>query len=272
MRARQWKPKRDLFQLGQLGQSADCSVFLVLDKSSDRYFAVKLLNSNRATTAAKLQTEINILLTLGRDPLLRESIAHFHERYFAPGWQGFLMDYVSWPTLAACTAPVHGIKLGYRLIWILARLLYEHNIVHRDVKRTNILINPETGDLKLIDFGLSIRVLGPNAFAKEYMGTPLYMAPEALKCTRSYLISKMDVFSAGMVILETVNRKHPLEDVTTLPALIEYYDQREGLDETVFPPAPLGLILRDLLQFDFMARPTLFTALERFRQACLLEV
>lgn len=61
-------------------------------------------------------------------------------------------------------------------------------IIHRDLKPDNILgyTDPKTGllDWKIADFGLA-RLLKQNAYAEYYYstaaGTPIYMAPEALK-------------------------------------------------------------------------------------------
>ena len=40
------------------------------------------------------------------------------------------------------------------------RYLHSHNVVHRDVKAANVLLDEETGVLKLSDFGTSRRLVG----------------------------------------------------------------------------------------------------------------
>ena len=64
-------------------------------------------------------------------------------------------------------------------------------IIHRDLKPDNILgwTDPSTGRItyKIADFGIA-RVLNQNAYAEYYcgtaIGTPIYMAPEALTVRR----------------------------------------------------------------------------------------
>jgi serine/threonine-protein kinase ULK/ATG1 len=53
------------------------------------------------------------------------------------------------------------------------------NIVHRDLKLQNILIN-ENYDIKLADFGFA-KLKEESQILKSYCGTPITMAPEILK-------------------------------------------------------------------------------------------
>ena len=57
--------------------------------------------------------------------------------------------------------------------------LHKNGVAHRDLKPDNIMIDNETHDLKLIDFGFTrpIEIEG-SPFSKSIKGTPMYMAPE----------------------------------------------------------------------------------------------
>ncbi len=77
--------------------------------------------------------------------------------------------------------------------------------VHRDIKPENFLVN-DTGQVKLIDFGLAQRPSGWLAkllpMKPKIQGTPSYMSPEQIRC--GALDQRADVYSFGCVLYELV--------------------------------------------------------------------
>lgn len=84
-------------------------------------------------------------------------------------------------------------------------------MLHGDIKSFNILVKDNFGTCKLCDFGVSLPLNDagyvdvkrkPNA---EYIGTPLWCAPEALiDDNEENISSKADIFSFGLVIYECI--------------------------------------------------------------------
>ncbi|PHT98855.1 Mitogen-activated protein kinase -like protein NTF3, partial [Capsicum chinense] len=95
----------------------------------------------------------------------------------------------------------------YFLFQLLRGLKYLHsaNILHRDLKPGNLLINANC-DLKICDFGLARTSSGKDQFMTEYVVTRWYRAPELLLCCDNYGTS-IDVWSVGCIFAELLGRK-----------------------------------------------------------------
>ena len=80
----------------------------------------------------------------------------------------------------------------------------EEKIVHRDIKPDNIFVN-KNRTFKLGDFGLSRKMNKSASFSlRKSVGTPLYMAPEALGWGRK-VDTLSDLYSLGIVMYQLLN-------------------------------------------------------------------
>lgn len=82
---------------------------------------------------------------------------------------------------------------------ITAALTYLHakNIIHRDIKAANILVD-DNGDIKVADFGVSTLISQSHRHTRT--GSPLWMSPELL--SNSTYSFKTDIWSLGITALE----------------------------------------------------------------------
>lgn len=92
------------------------------------------------------------------------------------------------------------IRLGIEICKALEKCETRH-ILHRDVKPENIFVTA-TGAFKLGDFGVAQHFDLPGAEGKS-QGTPVYMAPEAVR-GETY-DNRSDLYSLGMVLYRLMN-------------------------------------------------------------------
>merc|ERR1719268_292304 len=72
--------------------------------------------------------------------------------------------------------------------------LHYQKIIHRDIKPSNLLVG-EDSHIKIADFGVSNQFEGADALLTSTVGTPAFLAPEALSETRKNFSGKaLDVW------------------------------------------------------------------------------
>ena len=78
-------------------------------------------------------------------------------------------------------------------------------IAHRDIKAENIMINEQTDEIKLIDFGFSCS-FEEGEKVTTACGSPHYSAPEIL-AKQAYDPIKADVWSCGVLLFFMLSGK-----------------------------------------------------------------
>jgi serine/threonine-protein kinase len=167
--------------------------------------AVKLL-PRRAGQRQRMQFEREARFG---ERLDHPNTVHVHDRgETADGTPWFAMDLVDGISLEALVEQ-GGRQPARRVVEILLQVaaalaeVHDHGFVHRDVKPGNIVLgrSPDGGECaKLLDFGLvkDLSEPSPSASFDSVVGTPLYIAPEALTAP-DLVDGRNDLYGLGAV-------------------------------------------------------------------------
>jgi serine/threonine-protein kinase len=125
-------------------------------------------------------------------------------------------------------------------------------VVHRDIKPQNMLILPETGELKIMDFGIS-RVsemkgaAGGLTSTGVVMGTPDYMPPE--QAQGKIADFRSDIYALGVVLFEIFTGKLPFDGASAMEVVVAHIQEAPPRPRALnpsLPPELEALILRCL--------------------------
>lgn len=93
------------------------------------------------------------------------------------------------------------------------RQLHAHNIIHKDIKPANIIVNLATGQVKLTDFTLASQFSHEQHKVTNLTleGTLIYMSPEQTGRMNRALDYRTDFYSLGVVFYEMLTGQPPFE-------------------------------------------------------------
>lgn len=204
----------DLQLVRELGQGAQGVVFEARQLSLDRPVSVKFLRPDLVQGEEARERFAHECRAAGR--LDHPHIAAVH----GTGWWGehfyLVQEYIGGGDLDAAIKQSTEGRLEPREAASTCRDLasalhhaHEHQVIHRDVKPSNVLLTAE-GVPKLADFGLAQLQddLGLSA-AGAVMGTPLYMSPEQVSPNIGAVDARTDVYSLGAVLYTLLTGRPP---------------------------------------------------------------
>ncbi|CCH61056.1 hypothetical protein TBLA_0D05640 [Henningerozyma blattae CBS 6284] len=184
-------------------------------------------------------------------------IVDFYGAFFIEGAVYMCMEYMDGSSLDKIydiTPEIGGIDepqlafISNAVIRGLRELKDVHNIIHRDVKPTNILCSATQGTVKLCDFGVSGNLVA--SMAKTNIGCQSYMAPERIKSLNPDMTTysvQSDVWSLGLSILEMALGRYPYPPET----FDNIFSQLSAIVDGPPPTLPLDRFSKDA--YDFVA-------------------
>ena len=217
-----------------IGKGSFGEVYLTKKGDNPEYLATKRIDSKylkNPFTKKYLINEISILKELNHPNIIR--LIDFIQ---SSNHSNVIMEYCNGGSLSQILEqygkpfPIEIIQYFMRQIVDGLKYIHSKNIIHRDIKLDNILVNFKTiedknnlnllsSEIKIIDFGLSIK-LGEGENANTYVGSPINMDPIILNKYKKAggfekLLSyneKADIWSLGTICYKMLTSYNPFNE------------------------------------------------------------
>ena len=240
------------YKIGKLlGSGAFGSVYQIIDQNTGKIYALKRISKQKFNDIDKIKREIHTL-----SKLHHKNIVKYIGYSETKNHLNIFLEYIKGGSLLKILKTFK--KLNEESIrlytkQILEGLLYLHynDIIHRDIKCANILL--DNGICKLCDFGVSRSIEENFEFNQVYsiQGTPNWMAPEIWvkgECTRF-----SDIWSLGCTVIEMITGKIPFENQYKYHIIMHNI-----LEYNIPPPLPLEISdsLKSFLEDCLRIKPT----------------
>ena len=166
--------------------------------------------------------------------LQHQNIVNIYEYGCGDGFRYFAMQFVDGDNLSAVIhhkkmMPVYDVIDFSKQICRGLRYAHAQNVVHRDIKPHNILIDKENV-VRLTDFGIAkIFAMENITLTGVTVGTPEYMSPE--QAEGNQVDAQADIYSLGIVMYEMLTKKPPF--IANNPIAIAY----KHVHEMPVPPS-----------------------------------
>lgn len=225
-----------------VGQGAFGTVLRAFDEKLQRVVAIKVMAPELAATSP---TRKRFIREAQASAAIRhENVVSVYSVEEKP-IPYLVMEYIPGETLQQRlnrTGPLdvsETLRIGRQIAEGLAAA-HATDLIHRDIKPGNVLLEGGQHKVKITDFGLA-RAADDASMTQSGMiaGTPMYMAPE--QALGQMLDQRADLFSLGSVIYQMVSGRPPFRANTTVAVLKRVAEDTPRPIREVIPETPQWL-------------------------------
>ncbi|HAZ49209.1 MAG TPA: serine/threonine protein kinase [Cyanobacteria bacterium UBA11369] len=239
-------------------------VYRGIRQSDNQPVAVKLLKSDYPSFKELVQFRHQYAIAKNLD--LPGIVKPYCLENYGNGFVLVMEDFggIPLPEYTACQPLPVGefLPIARQIVQILAGL-HQNCIIHKDIKPQNLLINPQTKEVKLIDFSIATllpretqEVQTPNVLE----GTLAYIAPEQTGRMNRGIDYRSDFYSLGITFYELLTGKVPFA-TTDLIELVHCH-----IAKTPIPPIELNPAIPQPIN-DLICKLIAKTAEDRYQSA-----
>jgi serine/threonine-protein kinase len=200
--------------LRQIGRGGMGEVFEARDASLERLVAVKILRLRAAWKGSgeddvrRFRREAELAARLPKHP----NIVQVYETGSEGNVHFIAMELVQGTTLNEWRKTGPSLRRQVQVLRDVALAVqhaHDHEVLHRDLKPKNILVNPD-GVPFVVDFGIARPMRDDPSVSGVVAGTASYMSPEQAK-PGTTLDGRADVYSLGTILYEMLAGRSPFE-------------------------------------------------------------
>lgn len=167
------------------------------------------------------------------------------------------------------------LKISIDIADILARIHQKH-IIHRDINPSNIVIHPDTREIKLIDFGLSSVLLQDSGdfIAPMLEGTFAYMSPEQTGRINQMMDYRTDFYSLGVTLYELITQCLPFDNDDPIALIHAHIAKPPKPPHQIKPtiPRPISNIIMKLMEKNVAERYQSAFGIQADLVSCLMQL
>ncbi|KAI0362201.1 Pkinase-domain-containing protein [Trametes cingulata] len=215
-----------------IGAGSFGKVYLGMDAATGLLMAVKQVElptgsapneERKKAMLSALEREIELL----RD-LHHENIVQYHSSCIDDDHLNIFLEYVPGGSVTSLLRSYGAfeerlVRNWVRQILLGLNYLHERDIIHRDIKGANMLVDNK-GGIKISDFGISKKIddnllPGHRAHRPSLQGSVFWMAPEVVQ-QKAYTF-KADIWSVGCLVVEMLTGEHPWPHLSQMQAIFK---------------------------------------------------
>ncbi|KAJ6496706.1 ste11-like protein [Mycena vitilis] len=249
-----------------IGAGSFGKVYLGMDASTGLLMAVKQVElptgsapnqERKKSMLSALEREIELLKDLQHENIVQYLYSSLDDDFL-----NIFLEYVPGGSVTALLRNYGAfeeplVKNFVRQILEGLNYLHERDIIHRDIKGANILVDNK-GGIKISDFGISKKVEdsmtpGNRLHRPSLQGSVFWMAPEVVK--QSGHTRKADIWSVGCLVVEMLTGEHPWATLTQMQAIFKIGSSAKPAIPSDISSDAQDFLLRTF-ELDHEARPS----------------
>ncbi len=232
-------------------ESADTIVFRGCRFESNEAVILKVPNEDHSSPVdvAQYQHEYTIIRSLALECVVKAYAIEVHEEKPFIVFEDFGGDSLNNLMTIKSFSLEECLTIAVEIVDAIAKI-QAAGITHKDINPSNIVINPASGKLKIIDFGMATALSSQDPLMKHpnvLEGTLAYMSPEQTGRMNRTVDYRTDFYSLGVTLYELFCRQRPFESDDSLElvhAHIAKVPQAPHKKDSTIPVAISDIIMK----------------------------